>query len=53
MIGDMVTDIQAAKAAGRWSCLATWGVPDGASRAERSNPDIVVGTPGDLLKLRF
>jgi phosphoglycolate phosphatase-like HAD superfamily hydrolase len=53
MIGDTVTDIQAAKAAGCWSCLATWGVPDGASRAERSNPDMVVDTPGDLLKLRF
>ena len=53
MIGDTVTDIEAAKAAGCWSCLATWGVPDGASRAERANPDLVVGTPGELLGLPF
>ena len=53
MVGDTSTDIEAARAAGCWSCLATWGVPDGASRAERSNPDMVVDTPGDLLKLRF
>jgi phosphoglycolate phosphatase len=31
MVGDTVTDIEAARAAGCWSCLATWGVPDGAA----------------------
>lgn len=53
MIGDTVTDIEAARAAGCWSCLATWGVPDGASRAERSNPDLVMGSPSELLTLPF
>ena len=53
MIGDTGTDIEAARAAGCWSCLATWGVPEGASRAERANADLVVGTPGELLRLPF
>ena len=53
MIGDTLTDVEAARAAGCWSCLATWGLPDGASRAERANADLVVGTPDELLRLPF
>jgi pyrophosphatase PpaX len=53
MVGDTVTDIEAARAAGCWSCLATWGVPDGASRAARSNPDFVMESPSGLLTLPF
>jgi HAD superfamily hydrolase (TIGR01509 family) len=53
VIGDTVTDIQAAQAAGCWSCLATWGVPDGASRAARANPDFVMESPSGLLTLPF
>ncbi len=49
-IGDTVADIQAARAAGCWSCLATWGVPDGPDRARRANPDTVVDTPRDILR---
>ena len=29
VIGDTVADIEAARAAGCWSCLATWGIPGG------------------------
>ena len=50
MVGDSVADIQAAKAAGCWSCLATWGVPDGANRARRAHPDLVAETPRDILR---
>ena len=50
MVGDSVADIEAAKAAGCWSCLATWGVPDAADRAGRANPDLVAGTPSDILR---
>ena len=50
MVGDSVADIQAAKAAGCWSCLATWGVPDGADRARRAHPDLVAETPRDILR---
>ena len=50
MVGDSVLDIQAAKAAGCWACLATWGVPDGADRARRANPDLVAETPRDILR---
>ncbi len=53
MIGDTATDIEAARAAGYWSCLAMWGVPDGAGRAERANADLVVDAPGELLRLPF
>ena len=53
MVGDTPTDVEAARAAGCWSCLATWGVPDGGSRAERANADLVVGTPDELLRLPF
>ena len=50
MVGDSVADIEAAKAAGCWSCLATWGVPDGADRARRANADLVAETPGGVLR---
>ena len=50
MVGDSVADIEAAKAAGCWSCLATWGVPDGADRARRANADLVAETPEDVLR---
>ena len=50
MVGDSIADIEAAKAAGCWSCMATWGVPDGAERARRANADLVAGTPGDVLR---
>ena len=49
MVGDSVADIEAAKAAGCWSCLATWGVPDAAERTRRANPDLVAETPSDIL----
>ncbi len=45
MVGDTLADIGAAKGAGTWSCLATWGIPDGAERAELTQPDFVVATP--------
>lgn len=45
VVGDTVADIQAAREAGCWSCLATWGVPDGPERARRSNPDMIAETP--------
>ena len=50
MVGDSVADIEAAKAAGCWSCLATWGVPDGVDRAGRAHPDLVAETPSDILR---
>ena len=51
MVGDTDADIGAAKAAGCWSCLATWGIPDGADRVRRTRPDFVAETPRDLLRL--
>ena len=51
MVGDSVADMQAAKAAGCWSCLATWGVPDGVDRARRARPDLVADAPRDILRL--
>lgn len=50
MVGDTVTDMAAAMAAGCWACLATWGIPDGTDRASRSSPDVVAETPGDILR---
>ncbi len=51
MVGDSSSDILAARAAGCWSCLATWGVPDGAERVSRSDPDFIASTPQELLCL--
>ena len=51
VVGDTIADIQAARAAGCWSCLATWGIPDGADRSRRANPDMVAETPLDVLRL--
>ena len=51
MVGDTMADIQAARAAGCWSCLATWGVPDGEDRSRRANPDLVVAAPSELIRL--
>ena len=50
MIGDTVTDIEAAKAAGCWSCLATWGIPDAVDRKNRANPDLVAQLPSEILR---
>ena len=50
IVGDTVADIQAARAAGCWSCLATWGIPDGADRTRRASPDLVAETPRDILR---
>jgi pyrophosphatase PpaX len=49
MVGDTDADIGAARAAGVWSCLATWGIPDGPERAKRTRPDFVANTPRELL----
>ena len=51
VVGDTIADIQAASAAGCWSCLATWGIPDGADRSRRANLDLVAATPLDILRL--
>ena len=51
MVGDTLADIGAAKAAGCWSCLATWGVPDPAERAAIAQPEFVAETPADLLDI--
>ena len=51
MVGDTLADIGAAKAAGCWSCLATWGVPDPADRAALARPEFVAASPGDLLDI--
>lgn len=53
MVGDTVADIQAGRAAGCWSCLATWGVPDGPDRARRVSPDLVADAPRDIPRLSF
>ena len=53
MVGDTVTDVQAARAAGCWSCLAIWGVPDGPDRARRGSPDLVAELPRDILRFSF
>lgn len=50
VVGDSVADVDAAKAAGCWSCLAIWGVPDGADRARRAQPDLVAAAPSDILR---
>ena len=51
VVGDTIADIEAARAAGCWSCLATWGIPGSAERARRAKPDLVAETPLDIMRL--
>ena len=50
MVGDTVSDMEAARAAGCWSCLATWGIPDGPDRASRASPDLVAESPQEIIR---
>jgi pyrophosphatase PpaX len=51
VVGDSFADIQAAHAAGCWSCLAGWGVPEGERDLQRAMPDIVAEHPSALTRL--
>ena len=51
MIGDSFPDMEAGRAAGCWTCHATWGLPEGGGALHGVRPDIVATTPAELLKL--
>lgn len=53
VVGDSLADMQAAKAAGCWSCHATWGIPHTESDLSELIVDMVATTPEDLLELRL
>lgn len=51
MVGDSFPDMEAGRAAGCWTCHATWGLPEGAGALDEVQPDIVAATPAELLDL--
>jgi len=51
VVGDAVTDIEAANAAGCWSCFATWGVPAEDRGPAQIKADFIAESPEDLLPL--
>ena len=51
VVGDTPADIEAAQAAGCWSCHATWGIPAAYSNHLQTDADFVVHTPEELLGL--
>jgi phosphoglycolate phosphatase/pyrophosphatase PpaX len=53
VVGDSVADIGAARAAGCWSCHATWGLPPQETGRIDLNADMVAKTPDVLLDLRY
>ena len=53
MVGDSVSDIAAAKAAGCLGCYATWGLPvdERDNLLDTISPDFILNSPDELLKL--
>ena len=51
VVGDSRADIEAARAAGCWSCHATWGMESDTLEFGDILADATVGTPNDLLRL--
>jgi phosphoglycolate phosphatase-like HAD superfamily hydrolase len=51
MVGDSPADIEAGKAAGCWSCHATWGVPATERSLAGIGADLVAEMPEALLTL--
>ena len=49
VVGDTPADIEAGRATGCGTCLATWGTLQDVT--ERANADFVAATPGELLSL--
>ena len=51
VVGDTPADIGAARAAGCWSCLATWGIPAPYRSHFQTEADFVIYNPEALLEL--
>jgi len=53
VVGDSIADIEAASAAGCWSCYAIWGIPAAGRRLDSIQADVVAEMPEALLRLTF
>ena len=53
VVGDSAADIEAARAAGCWSCHATWGIPSVEYRLANIQADLVAETPEKLLEIEI
>ncbi len=51
LVGDTPADMAAAQAAGCWSCLATWGIPEANRSHANTQSDFVIDRPEALLEL--
>ena len=50
-MGDSSADIEAANAAGCWSCLAAWGVSENVSESIQKKADFIAKFPEIVLRL--
>jgi len=50
IVGDSAADIEAARAAGCWSCHATWGIPTAEHSLDNIQADLIAETPKALLE---
>ena len=53
VVGDSAADIEAARAAGCWSCYATWGLPVAEQRLDSIQAHLVAEMPKALLELKL
>lgn len=51
MVGDSWSDVEAARSAGCWSCLATWGLTDPDHQLMKATPDFVARHPSEVMQL--
>ena len=51
VVGDSSADIEAANAAGCWSCLAAWGVSENVSESVQKKADFIAKFPEIVLRL--
>lgn len=53
VVGDSLADMEAARAAGCWSCHAIWGIPNPEHSLGDVEVDLIAQMPETLLKLPF
>lgn len=53
MVGDSIADIESARAAGCWSCYATWGISAKEQALNSIQADLTAKTPEALLEFKL
>ncbi|MFC1921415.1 HAD family hydrolase [Chloroflexota bacterium] len=53
VVGDSAADMEAARAAGCFSCYSIWGIPENEHKLDNIRADLVAETPEILLELNY